>query len=152
MMRKLKELLDLIVSLAQAWHYLIWGLLLISSITAGLAINMTSVKVQFTLSLLEIIALVALASYPIAKFVEWLINRNPAAPFSLNGLLWKPARFNFGDPTLICPQQGCGCPVHYKPKLLVSLQPISGTIHLQQSNDYDHIYECPQHGRLNVPN
>ena len=151
-MKILKELLELIVAIAKAWPYLLGGLLFIVSVIVELSTGLASVTIQISLSLPVVIIIIALASYPIAKFIEWLIKGKRIEPFIFDGLLWKPSRLSFMYPTPICPHQGCGCRVYYKTDSSVSLRPIHGTPHWQAHNGYIHIYECPQHGRLSVSN
>lgn len=151
-MKKLKEFLDLIVSFAKAWRYLLGFLILITSIVTGFATDIAKITIQLKVPLLAMILVISLALYPIAKFFEWLLKKKSVKLFSFSGLMWKPAYLSFFYPTPICPHSGCDCQVYYKTDSSISVKPISGTIHFQARNEYLNFYECPKHGRLNVPN
>jgi len=150
-MKKLKEFLDLIVSFAKAWRYLLGFLILITSIVAGFATDIAKITVQLKVPLLIMILVTSLALYPIAKFFEWALKKRTVKLFPYNGLMWKPARFSFFYPTPMCPREGCGRQVYYKTEPTISVKPMSGPISFQAMNTYLNIYECPEHGRLNIP-
>lgn len=150
-MKKLKEFLDLIVSFAKAWPYLLGFLLLVTSIVAGFATDVAKITIQLKVPLLIMILVFSLALYPIAKFFEWALKKKSVKLFSFSGLMWKPAYFSFFYPTPMCPHAGCSRQVYYKTESSISVKPMSGPITYQAINKYLNIYECPEHGRLNVP-
>lgn len=148
-MKRLKEFLDFIVSLVQALPY-IWGFLVLAvAVIIGLATNIESTTVHVSLSLPLVIALIALAIYPVAKSVEWLFKARSAPPFPYNGLMWKPAWFGFGKPTPFCPVPNCSFEVHHRSEQNLSIRPVSGYGPMLQTRTNDmHYYVCPIHGKV----
>lgn len=92
---------------------------------------------------------VILSSYPVAKFIEWLITRRKIQPpIEYGGLLWIDE-----DEKLIpvCPQ--CHCDVIYNENSTQVEVPRRGSLfRTSTENQYSYIYECPNHGKLEVVN
>ena len=86
MWKRFKELVELLVNLQKLAPLLLGTLVIVVSIVAGLA-GIGRLSVQINLSLPVIIAVSALALYPVAKFVQWWFR--PLKPFSYSGLLWS---------------------------------------------------------------
>lgn len=149
-MKRIKDFLDLIVTVVKAWPYLLVGLTFVLSIVAWLA-GFGSTMVQFALPLPLVLVFIALAIYPIAKTIVWFLRKRSLQVFPFNGLLWKPSRFRFRYPTPICPEKDCGCEVFCKVEQSNFLRPVQPGIVKQQAKDH-FSYECPVHGVLhNVP-
>ena len=149
-MRFLKRILDLINSLVKAWPYLIIVLGWITSAILWLVrVGQLNVILSIPLSLL--IAIAALALYPVAKTIQFAVERMRTPSFEYCGLLWKPSIIGHSRP--FCLVQGCGRKVFYK-----ILEP--APVRLMHPNDWSkanwgntYIYECPLHGRIqSVPN
>jgi len=150
-MKRIKDFLELIVALAKAWPYLLLALSYLLAVIA-FAVRFSSQLVAFSVPRLLFITVIALALYPIAKFIEALLKSKEQKPFLYKGLLWKLRRFSFQYPTPLCPHEDCGREVFLKSIPTVSVTPISGPF-LQANSNYNHIYECPIHGVLSdVPN
>jgi hypothetical protein len=149
-MKTLKQVLDFIRSLFKAWPYLViiigW---LVSAILWFIKVGQTEIVLSIPLSLLLII--VTLALYPVAKFIQVIVQKVKRSPFIFSGLLWKSSFIGYPRP--LCPDQGCGQKVFYK---IVQPPPVQvvhpndwGRVNLRES----YVYECPVHGKIDsVPN
>lgn len=150
MIKRLKEFFEFVVSLMKAWPYLLLVVGYLSSVIA-VAIKFSSATVNFSIPRLVLVTVVSFALYPIVKFVETLMRRKEKKNFLYKGLLWKLGFFSFQHPTPICPKKDCGRKVFIKSTPKISITTISGPF-LQANSEYDHTYECPIHGSLDVPN
>jgi len=145
-MKRIKDFLDLIVTVVKAWPYLLVGLTVVFSIVVWLA-GFGATMVQFAMPLPLVVVFIALAIYPIVKTIEWLLRKKSLQVFPFNGLLWKPSRFRFKYPAPICPEKDCGCEVFCKVEQSISIRPVQPGIFEPQAKDH-FAYECPVHGVL----
>ena len=144
-MDKIKTIIDLIKTI---WPIVLVIVPLVTSIICWLVwVGSTPVPMSPPLSL--VVAVIALAIYPIVKTIQWLLNKKPVKTFEYSGLFWMPTRFNSLIP--ICPEKDCGCEVD----CVSTPPPQVQMIGLGKSNlelDYHYTYKCPIHKVLgNVP-
>jgi hypothetical protein len=150
MWKRFKELVELLVNLQKLAPLLLGTLVIVVSIVAGLA-GIGRLSVQINLPLPVIIAVSALALYPVAKFVQWWFR--PLKPFGYSGLLWRPSHLSFGFPIPLCPHENCGCEVFCEGKPPPALQFIGVGTSNRIVTEETFIYECPIHGRVGgIPN
>ena len=146
-MTRIKSIVEVIKAV---WPILVFIVPIVIAIICGI-VGVGSTPVQVTLPLSVVIAFLALAFYPIAKAVQWLLNKKSAKIFEYGGLLWMPARLRFDNPRPICPEKDCGCEIVVHTESSLSLQPVRFGIVTPQ-HDKHYTYECPIHGTLsNVP-
>lgn len=152
-MKKLKEFFDLLVSFAKAWPIILSILLVILAAIVGFS-EFARRSFVFSLPLWVVLLILALATYPIGKLIEFVVLRRQAPLKLLDGLLWKAPLFSFGSPTAICPRQGCGHEVICKEIPPPQIRVITGLNDLHQASfEYTYQYECPIHGHIGgVPN
>lgn len=152
-MKKLKEFLDLLVSIVKVWPIILSVLLFISSVIVGLS-KFASTNLVFSLPIWAVLLILALMVYPIGMVIKWIILQRKAPPKHVNGLLWKAPLFSFGTPTAICPRQGCGHEIFCKEIPPPQVHLITRTKDFHQANfEYSYQYECPIHGHIGgVPN
>ena len=147
-MRRAKEFLEFLLTLARTWKLIVPGLVLTLSVAVLLARNAYR-QINLSLPAPLVVAVAALATYPLAKAIEWGFSKRRPEPFSYAGLVWVPSRLTFRDPTPACPRANCGRPVICR----VSPPP---AFHLVASrSDFENVrtrpsfaYECPIHGAL----
>ena len=152
-MKRIKEFLDLLVSLVSAWKIILPILLLVVSVVITI-LKIGTKTIEISLPIWVILIIVLLAIYPFAKFVEYLRRRRNSAPVRLYGLLWK-TRFLFSYfPIPLCPHDSCGREVICKEVSPNQYQVITSLNELRNAKfEYRYIYECPIHGAVNgVPN
>jgi hypothetical protein len=137
-----------VFAIGRAWPYLVAIVLIIAGAVSGVAAK----RVELDVPLLAVVAVVVLAAYPLAKLVESTIRSQARRPFSYGGLSWKPSWWGLGYPTALCPRPACGRRVYYKTEAGISLEPM-GPCGWDKvlSRKVAHFYECPMHGRLDVP-
>lgn len=152
-MKRFKNLLDYLVSLAAAWKVILPIIAIL--VTASVFIGKNSLKiVDFSLPVWVIFILVVMAFYPIVKIAENLIKRKQRRAVRYLNLLWKPALFNFQYPKPFCPYDGCELEVICKEIPPQSFQVVTSVTEAKNTRfEYQYTYECPIHGQLsNVPN
>jgi hypothetical protein len=145
-MKRLKEFLDFLITLRQAWPILVWALLLLLSLVLGLT-NAANKTIQFSIPLPLLVAAIAFAIYPILKFIQWLASK-PMKPFENSGLLWKPSKLSFHYPKPLCPKEGCGCEIIVKvvPSVNIGHAAATNLPILTAHTKYSYTFECPIHG------
>ena len=150
MIKRITEFLNLLISIVKARWILLLGFSAIFSLFIWLR-NKLFIVVEMRLPVIGIVVIVALCAYPIAKFIEWQIVRNRRLPVHFRGLVWTPSRLRFRYPKPLCPH--CKCEIVYRVE--------RKSMHIVQSiRDFDkvqnnlvrHIFECPNHGVLQIPN
>ena len=148
MIRKITGFLDLIITFIKAWGKLLVVFLFVISILIWLRERLF-LNVVINLPVFVFVLILSLAIYPVAKFVEWMFFRKQKPLIEFTGLLWKPSRFSFRNPTPLCPK----C----KSRLLILTE--YDSVHLVRSvQDIEnlnrklerHIYECPNHEKVLV--
>ena len=152
-MKRIKIVLDFIISLVAVWKIVIPVLAVLISVVV--LIGKSGLKIiAFSLPVWVVFILLILASYPIIKFIEHIIRHRKRQPIALYGLLWKPMFFNFRYPQPTCPHDNCECEVICKEIPPQSYQVVSSMMELKNARfEYRYVYECPIHGALpRVPN
>jgi hypothetical protein len=150
MIKKITEILNLLVSIVKARWIFLLGFSAIFSLISWLRWKLLS-PVEIRLPLFVIILVLIFVAYPILKFFEWVVLKSPKEPVLLHGLLWQPSRFRFRYPEPLCPQ--CKSTILFQ----VEIKQIHVVQSLQDFNSVNedmraYIYECPNHGNIQVPN
>jgi len=97
---------------------------------------------------------------------ERIFNRTPDVSisnqiigkyFRCKGLLWKPGRFSFQNPTPVCPRKDCYRPIDCfrinPPQYLISADLREMQDFVNKHNTFRFVYRCPLHGDIaNAPN
>jgi hypothetical protein len=150
-MKRLKEFLDLLVSISKAWPIILSVLLAILAVITRFS-EFAGQNIVLSLPLWAILLIFALAIYPIGKIIQFIASHKKTPLKRLSGLLWKSTVF--GYPIAVCPREGCGCEVICKEISPPSFHVITGINDLRQASfEYSYEYECPVHGMLSgVPN
>ena len=150
-MKKLKELLDLLVSMAKAWPIIIAVLLVIVAAITRFS-KFASQSITLSLPIWALILIAALAIYLLGKLFQFIASRRKGPLKQLNGLLCKTPVF--GSPIAVCPRKGCGCEVICMEIPPPPLKYVATVNDLQKARfEYSYEYECPVHGVLNgIPN
>ena len=152
-MKRIREFLDLLVSISKAWPIIVSALLVILATITRFS-KVAGKSIVLSLPLWGLILIVALATYPLGKLVQYVVLRRKIPFKRLNGLLWKFSILAFGFPTAICPHDECGREVICKEIPPPPFQIVSGMNDLRNASfEYSYQYECPVHGVLGgVPN
>ena len=150
-MKRLKEFLDLLVSLSKAWPIIVSALLAVLAVIIRFS-ELAGQSIVLSLPLWAIFLISALAIYPIGRGIQFIASRKKAPLKQLSGLLWKTPVF--GSPIAICPREGCGCEVICKEIPPPSFHVVTGINDLRKASfEYSYQYECPVHGTLSgTPN
>jgi len=153
-MRRLREILEFLMSLVNAWKTLLPLIFLaLSTIIAVLKFGNTIVT--FSLPVWAILIVGVLALYPIAKLVEYGLKQGNIPPVKLYGLLWKAPFLPFRYPVPLCPHNDCRCEVICKRIPPPPIQHVTNLSDLNNRSRFEsqYVYECPVHGKINgVPN
>ncbi|MCB8983136.1 MAG: hypothetical protein H6659_04885 [Ardenticatenaceae bacterium] len=150
-MKRLKEFFDLLVSFSKAWPIILTVLLVILAAITEFS-KFANQSFVLSLPLWALILIVALATYPLGKSIQFVVSRRKTPLKRLNGLLWRTRLI--GIPIAICPRNGCGCEVICKEIPPPSLQYVARIEDLRKASfQYSYQYECPVHGALEgIPN
>ncbi|MDP1624354.1 MAG: hypothetical protein Q8L64_01145 [bacterium] len=152
-MKRIKEFLDFLITLVNAWKVVLPILLLcLSAVFAVLKIGNKNISINLPVWL--VIAIATLALYPFAKLIEHLVNKKRSPNIKVNGLLWKPSLFSFRYPEPLCPHNDCERKVICR---VIPPNPLRVVTSISEINnakfEYRYVYECPIHGQINgVPN
>ena len=148
-MKQIKELLDFLITLVNAWKVVLPILLLVLSAVIAV-LKFGTQNITITLPAWIFLIFIALALYPFGKFVEYAIKRKESPQFKLYGLIWKAPFISFLYPKPLCPHDGCGREVVCKE---IPPQPMQVVTSLADFNnikyEYRYFYECPIHGKIN---
>ncbi|MEP7136359.1 MAG: hypothetical protein ABI904_15630 [Chloroflexota bacterium] len=83
---------------------------------------------------------------------DFFIIRKKEKYFSYKGLLWKPGRFRFQNPTPVCPEEDCQRPVDCfrinPPQYLISANVTEMQDFLNKQNTPTFVYRCPLHNNI----
>jgi hypothetical protein len=144
-MKRIKEFLDLLISLVSAWKVVFPILLLVISAIFGV-LELGNRNISINLPAWAVIVLAVLALYPLAKLVEHTSKRKKSSNIKLYGLLWKPSLLSFRYPKPLCPYNDCGREVICT---AIPPNPIRLVTSISELNnmkfEYKYIYECPIH-------
>jgi hypothetical protein len=152
-MKRIKDFLDFLDTLFSAWKIILP--IIVFGFSVILAVSkIGNQNISLNLPVWAIIAVAALALYPPAKLIEYLVRERKTPKIELYGLLWKPNSLSFLTPKPLCPHDDCGRSVICKiipPNPFKVVSSISEINNTKFENRY--IYECPIHGKIsNVPN
>lgn len=150
MIEKLKNIFGLIANIIKSR----WIIIALISATISSAIWLNDLffsHVTIRIPFYVTIIIGTLALYPILKLIQFLFTRSNLESINYGGLSWKPSRYNFRPPKPKCPH--CGSNISYS----VERKPLHVARSLSDFENIEdkmirHIYECPNHGRLQVPN
>ena len=81
-----------------------------------------------------------------------VVSRKNEKYFSYKGLLWRPGRFGFQNPSPVCPIKDCQRPIDCfrinPPQYLISAKMREMQDFLNKQNTYRFVYRCPLHGDI----
>jgi hypothetical protein len=152
-MKRIKDILDFIITLVTAWKVVLPVLLVVlSAIWAVLKYGRISITITLPVWVLLIIGV--LAGYPLVKFVEYFFKHNRTSDIALYKLLWRAPLLPSRPPIALCPRKDCGRQVICK---VIPPQPyrVVSTISEMNNTRFEnrYVYECPVHGEIaGVPN
>lgn len=148
-MKRIKDFLDFIISLASAWKIVLPMFLFVLS-AAVAVFKFGTQRFAINLPVWAILIIVILALYLFAKLIETFAKRKKVTYTKLYGLFWKPSLFSFQYPRPFCPHANCGKEIISK---ALPPNPVRLVTNITDINnmkfEYQYIYECPIHGRLN---
>jgi len=150
-MKRLKDILDFLITLVNAWKVVLPILVLvISALITVLKFGTKNITVTLPIWTWTVLILTALALYPIGKLAEYSIRRRKTPDFKLYGLHWRVPFLFFRFPIPLCPHEGCGHQVICEE---IPPQPFRVVTSPAEINsfrlEYKYVYECPIHGKIN---